>query len=395
MQPENTASTPRTDTASTPVHEPLEDFRLDKSKGRARDSGNYQRTVATEVERFTCWYRDQHDRPPRFADLDVQVFRAYARALRSGQYHDLDGQPARSTVLTNYACLSAYIGWCVDEEYLNEHYADNDTARDPLPGDDGRRSGDQQAWTPTQRQQLLQYVNQQTHALVDDASTGELDEAQLVKWRRDRALVHVLAYSGVRGAELLRDRNDDRREGVTWRDVSLADNRMTVLAKRQHETWSDRSLADQAIRPLELLRELVGPPSDDWPVFPTLHYPTLYGTLREADGGPDDPGALDEHPILVCRDAGVTPPSMTTAGARSRLEALTNAAGIDVDDEHGYLTLHGARRGIGEVMVREKGFAAAARLLDDTERMVRERYSHIEAGELAAEVTEAIERHES
>ena len=32
-------------------------------------------------------------------------------------------------------------------------------------------------------------------------------------------------------------------------------------------------------------------------------------------------------------------------------------------------------------MVRIHGYAAAARLLDNTEEMVRERYSHIEAGE--------------
>lgn len=70
---------------------------------------------------------------------------------------------------------------------------------------------------------------------------------------------------------------------------------------------------------------------------------------------------------------------------------MTEDAGIEVEDEHGYLTMHGARRWAGEVLVRAKGYAAAARLLDDTERMVRERYSHIEAGELSEEAAEAFE----
>lgn len=45
-------------------------------------------------------------------------------------------------------------------------------------------------------------------------------------------------------------------------------------------------------------------------------------------------------------------------------------------------------------MVREKGYAAA-RLLDDTEEMVRERYPHIEAGELADEAGEVFDAQDS
>lgn len=42
-------------------------------------------------------------------------------------------------------------------------------------------------------------------------------------------------------------------------------------------------------------------------------------------------------------------------------------------------------------MVRTHGYAAAARLLNNTEEMVRERYSHIEAGELAQEASAAFD----
>ena len=52
---------------------------------------------------------------------------------------------------------------------------------------------------------------------------------------------------------------------------------------------------------------------------------------------------------------------------------------------------HGARRGAGEVLVRTSGHAAAARALDNSEEVVREHYSHIEAGELANQMTSAFE----
>ena len=47
---------------------------------------------------------------------------------------------------------------------------------------------------------------------------------------------------------------------------------------------------------------------------------------------------------------------------------------------------------MGEVLVRAFGYTVAARYLDDSEEMVRERYSHIEAGELEDVATEALEQ---
>jgi len=45
---------------------------------------------------------------------------------------------------------------------------------------------------------------------------------------------------------------------------------------------------------------------------------------------------------------------------------------------------------MGEVMVREFGYAAAARYLDNSEEMVREAYQHIEAADRADQATEAL-----
>jgi len=87
------------------------------------------------------------------------------------------------------------------------------------------------------------------------------------------------------------------------------------------------------------------------------------------------------------------PPSLTTDGARTVLRRLTDEAGIDIGHpKHDYLAPHGGRRGMGEVLVRAFGYTVAARYLDNSERMVRERYSHIEAGELGDVATEALDR---
>jgi hypothetical protein len=56
----------------------------------------------------------------------------------------------QNTIQTYYAYISAWCGWCVSEG----HYAQRASATAPLPEDDGRKPGDQQAWTPEQRHAL-------------------------------------------------------------------------------------------------------------------------------------------------------------------------------------------------------------------------------------------------
>jgi integrase len=143
---------------------------------------------------------------------------------------------------------------------------------------------------------------------------------------------------------------------------------------------------------------VLDPPTDEWPVFPTFHYPTLSQLVHEelaaqgyAEGATKDIRDDHERDLLVCREYALgPPPSITTHAARSRMKRLCEEAGIELDDRHGYLAPHGGRRGMGEVLVREFGYATAARYLDNSEQMVRERYSHIEAGEQADMATEAL-----
>ncbi|WP_273837425.1 hypothetical protein [Halococcus sp. PRR34] len=82
---------------------------------------------------------------------------------------------------------------------------------------------------------------------------------------------------------------------------------------------------------------------------------------------------------------------MTTDAERHVLKQLCDQADIELGDGHDYLMPHGARRGAGEVLVRTSEHATAARALDNSEEVVRGHYSHIEAGELADQMTGAFE----
>ncbi len=152
--------------------------------------------------------------------------------------------------------------------------------------------------------------------------------------------------------------------------------------------------------------ELIDPAGDDWPVFPTFHLPMLYETLRaglreEHDWPADDieefvdgfTGQLDVFDAL--RDYELAPSSINTDGARRIMRLLCEEAEIDLEGKHGYLAPHGGRRGAGEVMVRQRGFTAAARLLDNSEEVVRKSYSHIEVKEMAKDAGDAFAEHDT
>ncbi|WP_336003406.1 tyrosine-type recombinase/integrase [Halorientalis halophila] len=395
---------------STPLAQTFERYLQDKGKGRGGDGGNYRRNAARELARFAEWAAGDRGGDdwsgieaadqPTFADLDERVFRAYARHLAG------DRGLKENTVQTYYAYVSAWCGWCVNEGYLAAHYAQRASATAPLPEDDGRKPGDQQAWTTEQRHAITRHVDDRAREAIEAFTTlpadGDPREKQRARYNalkaaRDRALVVVLAYTAVRVGELLRDPDDPRRRGVRWGELDLDDGSMDVYRKKQR--WDAASLPDPVIGPLRSYRRLLDPPSDRWPVFPTFDRRTLADRLQTAfaDRGLTSDeienrreGAVRD--LLLAIEADVRPPSLTTDGARSVLQRLTAAADVDVaHPKHDYLAPHGGRRGMGEVLVRAFGYTVAARYLDNSEEMVRERYSHIEAGELGDVATEALE----
>jgi integrase len=199
----------------------------------------------------------------------------------------------------------------------------------------------------------------------------------------------------------LRDPDDPRRRGVRWEDIDLEEGSMDVYRKKQQ--WDVASLPDPVISLLWSYRTLMGPPTDRWPVFPTFDQRTLAGLVQEglADQG-ERPDTIDQRreeyarDLLLALDEDIRPPSITTDGARSILKRLSGAPKVDIDHpKHDYLAPHGGRRGMGEVLVRAFGYTVAARYLDNSEQMVRERYSHIEAGELGDVAAEALTESDS
>jgi integrase len=404
MQPATSA----TQVYSISLADSFERYLQDKGKGRGGESGNYRRNAARELERFAQWAAgdrgrsdwtgivpDDVDRDPTLEDLDERVFRAYARYLGG------DRALKQNTIHTYYRYISAWCGWCANEGYLKTHYARRASAIEPLPGDDGRKPGDQQAWTSEQRHELIRHVDERVHAAIeaykalpDDVDSLDRQRARytVLKAARDRALVFVLAYTAVRVGEILRDPHDPRRRGVQWGEVSLDDVSMDVYRKKQQ--WDVASLPDPVIVPLRSYRTLIDPPTVQWPVFPTFDQRTLATLVQEELGGPD---ATEERrseyarDFLFALDEDIYPPSITTDGARSILQRLSDAAEIDIEHpKHDYLAPHGGRRGMGEILVRGFGYTVAARYLDNSEKMIRERYSHIEADELGDVATEAI-----
>jgi hypothetical protein len=115
-----------------------------------------------------------------------------------------------------------------------------------------------------------------------------------------------------------------------------------------------------------------------------------------ADRG-ERPDTIDERrdeyarDLLLALEEDVRPPSITTDGAQTILQRLSDVAEIDIDHpKHDYLAPHGGRRRMGEVLVQAFGYTVAASYLDNSEEMVRKRYSHIEDGELGDVATEAL-----
>lgn len=376
-------------TEGDPLNRPFEAFLNSKAatgSGENR-SGKYVR----QLERVVGNWIEQMSRRgvETFEDLDGKTIGQWtdeylAQRVRANQA-DADSGVSAATANVYYDYVSAYLEYCRKWEILDENPAATAVARAPLPDRPSRQASDQQFWSPQQRMEITRYVRRRAGEALDEKGSDAIQEV------RDHGLIYTIGYSGARGGEILRvPRNDDRRRtGVTWDDLDLEDKTLQVLGKNQDS--EQVPLTEQPIPPLRRLRELLDPPSENWPIFPTFHAPTLWSTARQQlqrRGHDDD--AIDEllepitDPMDAYRQFDLVPPSMTTEGARNLLKRFTEDAGIDVDGNKDYLTLHGARRGVGEQYYREESPSAAQRALRHADpRTTSEMYSHIEASELS------------
>ena len=292
--------------ASEGIENALDVFVRSKQKGT--DSGNYQRNARRVITEWIGWLSNQEEAVTSFGQLEVSHMRQYARHLKERVD---EGELAGSTANTYWNYIAAFLGWCVYEELVAENPARKRRAEEELP-DKRPRSDRQQFWSRADREALLTYLHERAHTAVDEHGFDAIKEL------RDRALASLLAYSGVRGGEVLRDPNDERRGGLRWRDVDLEAGTLIVLGKNQAD--EEAPLPSQAREPLKRLHQPLRPSSDEWSVFPTLHRPTLSRTVRTqlADFGYDGTEieeVVDEHGWLrLYRTHEFVPPALTTNG---------------------------------------------------------------------------------
>jgi len=368
---------------ATPGAEPLEDA-VDEFLQRGSKSGNYKSNLEYVLGHWVDWAGGRGE--TTLADIDKATMAEYAGYLRqrvnarqSTEIDDTSGITA-STAWAYYDNVSAFLDHCLKWDKITENPAQKEISKDELPERPSANSSNQQFWSPTERRALLDHVDRVASEAIDEKGTGAVVEL------RDKALVYVIAFTGARGGEILADSRDDRRNGIRWSDVDIENNQIDILGKNQQR--ESVQLPGQTHRPLEQLKRAVDPTSDDWPVFISHHAPSMYRVLPDEFERPDD----DERSLLDhCRTLGVVPPALSTNGARSILKRLCRDGEIEVDGDRDYLTLHGARRGVGEKLYRERGAAAAQRTLRHADpKTTSQMYSHIETSETAENVTEVF-----
>jgi integrase len=362
-----------------------------KSKG-GTDSGTYQQAARTALTRWREWLSPTDIAALTDTDDGARVMRRYAQDLTERVGND---ELAASSAQTYYNIVSGFLSYCVRDGVLPTNPALRDRAREELPTDDS--DGKQQFWDPETRDRFLRWIDDRAYEAIETDGRDAHLEA------RDRAFVSLLAYSGVRGAEVLRTSADDRegRQGLRWHNVTLPDpeadqesGTLRVFGKAQE--WEMTPLPRQAVFAVRQYRSLMDDPSGQWPVFPTEHAPSKYRAARDelaATHGLSESEietVLDDHDIdTVLHDFEIAPPAVTVNGMRSQMQTLCEHAGIDIDGE--YLKLHGARRGLGDTVFRADRGEAQDLLRHRSLQTTKDAYSHIEAEERAERVSDILD----
>ncbi|MDQ2052150.1 recombinase XerD [Natronolimnohabitans sp. A-GB9] len=297
-------------------------------------AGTYASNAESILRRWADWLERDHGVSSLFA-LEVAHMRAYADELRARADR---GEYTASTAGTYYAVVRAFLSWCVRGGILESNPAATDAAEATLPTAEERSNGDY--WTTDQRRRLEDYVR--TRAL-EAASVDDRDER--ISRLREYAMVALLAHSGVRGSELFRVPDDDRRTGATWDDVDFYTGTIRVLGKSQR--LEEVAVLAPARTALRRYRVVLDPPANDWPLFPTRHAPSIARQVRETlrERGHDEEAVeelLESRTATeLARERAIAPPAITTEGARSVLKRLCKEAGVDIDGD--YLTPRGVR----------------------------------------------------
>jgi hypothetical protein len=290
-------------------------------------AGTYATNAESVLRRWGEWLEAERG-VTGLAALDVEVMQAYALALRE---RTETGTYTASTAGTYYAVVRAFLTWCVRGGILDRNPAAADSAAAALPTAVDRDGI--QRWSDNRRQALKAHVRER----AIDAPNGDDGRAERVSRLREYALVSLVAHSDVRGAELFRVPKDDRRTGATWDDVDFYAGTIRVLGRAQRP--EDVILTAPVRTPLRRYRVALDPPSNDWPLFPTGHAPSIARRVRTvlAERGHDEAEIeailADSTTAEVARERAIAPPAITTEGARSILRRLCEEADLDVEGE--------------------------------------------------------------
>lgn len=342
----------------------------------ALEAGNSRRSTRTALERFETFLQCERA-VDSLDDLDVQDCRRWAQQLRRDVHED---RLAGSTAQQYYARVRASCTWWVEDGRLDANPAKRKRAESELPEDttEPRR----QSWSSAQREQLLRETDRIVDVVQDERAEGDASGDDLLQAYRDRALAYLLAWSGVRGAEILRDPMDEKRDGVTWGDVRH-EGVLRLLGKTRKREAAP--LREPVRNRLDRWQRVLDPPNDEWPIFPPLSKGALRHDLEERT--PDLDLASDTSVrgrLNVYAERGLVPPAASTNTGRMVMQRLSEAADVDVDE--GYLQPHGGRRGLGDEIYDHDPVAAQDTLrhesIETTNRAYREKKQAQRAGQL-------------
>jgi len=320
--------------ASANVERAAATFAQRKSKN---GSGRHEQQVARVLSN---WLEHGVD-AETVDDLSVRDAERYAEYLNErawDQEAGSDGGLAGTTAHHYYGIVHAFCQYLADRGTIDVNIAKNELALGSLPDESLGVDPDneQQHWSPETREHIVRWADWRAESAADE---GWMDPATAY---RDRALVALLGYTGVRIAEVLADPSNERRNGLRWSRVDLHEREMTVLGKSQE--FEDVPLLEGSPTRLQAHKRRQHPGDDSWPVFVTGHLPTLYSGL------PDDVDASPETVLDLYREHELTPPALSTNGGRTIVERLSLESGIREEGE--ILKPHGARRGLGTELYR-------------------------------------------
>lgn len=350
------------------------------------EAANTERSMAVALEEFESFLRRERG-VDTLDELATRDCRRFAQHLfdRAHAPDDEDDALAASTAIQYYERVRATCSWWVRDGMLDTNPAKDRQATEELPTDSD--NPDQQVWTDRQRQVLLRHTDRRVNEVLDEAAAGEAGPDERLQVFRDRTLAYLLAWSGVRGGEILRDPADDRRCGVTWGDVA-ADGVLNLLGKTREREAAP--LRENVRERLANWRQELDPPHEGWPIFPTLHKGTLTRYLRDDDRGySHDPAypsdAAVRERLDYYADHEFVPPAISTNAGRQVMQRLTEDA-PDLDLDEGYLKPHGGRRGLGDAVYEDDPALAQDVLrhesIETTDEFYRDKQQAKRAGDL-------------